>query len=130
MISNNKVLVIFFILFSGGIKNICLYCSRQLVNDVDILLDHSKSCHYMPRPNTDHTFVCSYCAYYSIHKCSMRKHLRLHTGDKPYKCIYCEYSSNESSNVRKHCQIRHTIEFQKEAIQTRPLFSTVNSHTL
>ncbi|XP_066593764.1 zinc finger protein 585B-like [Prorops nasuta] len=32
----------------------------------------------------------------------LRRHMRLHTGTKPYKCRHCAYASNNLENLRKH----------------------------
>ncbi|XP_034950567.1 zinc finger protein 729 [Chelonus insularis] len=47
---------------------------------------------------------CSYkgCWFTTRFSSHLKRHVRLHTGTKPYKCPHCSYASNNIENLRKH----------------------------
>ncbi len=45
---------------------------------------------------------CDLCLKLCPSRSELRRHMRTHTGEKPYKCDYCEKSFSEISNRNKH----------------------------
>ncbi|XP_047492023.1 RE1-silencing transcription factor B-like [Penaeus chinensis] len=46
--------------------------------------------------------TCPYCSYYTTIRTNYFKHLRKHTGEKPFSCPNCSYSSTQKSNLERH----------------------------
>ncbi|XP_048018311.1 zinc finger protein 112 [Megalobrama amblycephala] len=57
----------------------------------------------------DKPFKCPHCHYCTRLKASLKQHLRVHTGEKPYKCSQCAYASIDRSSLRRHSRT-HTQE--------------------
>ena len=48
---------------------------------------------------------CKYCEMYFANASNLRKHERTHTGEKPYQCKICNKTFNNDSNYRRHEKI-------------------------
>lgn len=71
------------------------------------MLLHTKVCKKVARPDDHHRHVCLCCNYHTYYNANMRKHLRKHTGDKPFKCANCERRFSRKDSLQTHIVFRH-----------------------
>ncbi|XP_064460681.1 zinc finger protein 513-like isoform X2 [Ornithodoros turicata] len=63
-----------------------------------------------PAPTAGDTkarFPCSFCPYSCASESMLIRHLRTHTGEKPFRCRYCPYASTREHSLTLH-ERRHT----------------------
>ncbi|KNC33916.1 hypothetical protein FF38_11478 [Lucilia cuprina] len=47
-------------------------------------------------------FNCDKCSFKTKIKGHLKRHMRHHTGEKPYSCPHCDFRTSTWENVRKH----------------------------
>ncbi|XP_010873453.1 zinc finger protein 64 isoform X1 [Esox lucius] len=52
-------------------------------------------------------FECELCRKRFSRRDKLNMHLRSHTGEKPHKCKYCPYAAADSSSLKKHLRIHY-----------------------
>ena len=57
-------------------------------------------------------FGCPFCSKTMIHLVSMKRHIMIHTGEKPFSCQfeYCAYATNQKGHLQKHYMNKHPGE--------------------
>lgn len=48
---------------------------------------------------------CELCGKYWQTTAHLRRHMRVHTGEKPFKCMLCEKSFRQKSHLASHMQV-------------------------
>ena len=54
-------------------------------------------------------FGCPFCEKIQNSKGDMNRHIKTHTGEKPYLCDFCNYKSNQITNLRRHTERKHNV---------------------
>nr|XP_021137997.1 zinc finger and BTB domain-containing protein 46 isoform X3 [Columba livia] len=54
-------------------------------------------------------FKCPYCSFSAMHQCILKRHMRSHTGERPYPCEIC----GKKFTRREHMK-RHTLVHSKD----------------
>lgn len=61
-------------------------------------------------------YVCPYCPARFTQKVSLKPHIRTHTGEKPYACPKCPYRAARKSSLNSHLFCRHNIVGQQQQL--------------
>uniref|UniRef100_H3CU86 Zinc finger protein 711 n=1 Tax=Tetraodon nigroviridis TaxID=99883 RepID=H3CU86_TETNG len=92
---------------------------KLIVKDREPKLHHCKYCdyetaeqgllnrHLLAVHSKNFAHVCVECAKGFRHPSELKKHMRTHTGEKPYHCPHCEFRCADQSNLKTHIKSRH-----------------------
>lgn len=83
------------------------------------------------KPQKPGKYVCSYCGRPCAKPSVLQKHIRSHTGERPYPCVPCSFSFKTKSNLYKHRKSHaHRIKAGLASRREEYSFSGVESGTL
>ncbi|KAI0213740.1 hypothetical protein LSAT2_001191 [Lamellibrachia satsuma] len=53
---------------------------------------------------------CKHCPYVGKYKAEVERHMRLHSGKKPWCCVHCTYKTYWKGDMKRHLQKHHPAE--------------------
>ena len=62
---------------------------------------------------------CRLCGKMNPRKYDLQKHVRIHTGERPFACKVCQRTFNDKSAIIKHLRNMHKIDNIAEYVQTK-----------
>ncbi|XP_069461578.1 zinc finger protein 513 isoform X2 [Ambystoma mexicanum] len=80
----------------GLTDQICDHCSLAVLSTDGASSPHSG-------------FMCSLCSFVTHYPNHLARHMKTHSGEKPYKCVLCDYASAHFDNLKRHQRV-HTGE--------------------
>ncbi|KAI4886934.1 hypothetical protein NFI96_030453 [Prochilodus magdalenae] len=79
----------------------CKYCEYETAEQ-GLLNRHLLAVH-----SKNFAHVCVECAKGFRHPSELKKHMRTHTGEKPYHCQHCDFRCADQSNLKTHIKSKH-----------------------
>ena len=54
-------------------------------------------------------YGCPFCSKIMQHSSWLKRHILIHTGEKPFCCEFCDYKTNQKGHLEKHMRRKHMI---------------------
>lgn len=51
---------------------------------------------------------CNFCGFLAETNYKLIRHIRTHTGERPFPCSYCDYRSTQKASLKTHIKNKHS----------------------
>ncbi|XP_059424162.1 transcription factor HIVEP3-like isoform X1 [Carassius carassius] len=79
-----------------------IHSVKQTQSLHSVELQEGTPCRRERKPQKPGKYVCTYCGRPCAKPSVLQKHIRSHTGERPYPCVPCGFSFKTKSNLYKH----------------------------
>ncbi|XP_069138953.1 uncharacterized protein [Argopecten irradians] len=87
----------------------CDECGAMAVNKKD-LKQHMK----FHRKGPELKLYCEHCSFVTDCESRLRRHMFIHTNEKPFQCGLCAYRGTQKEHVLRHMKSQHNIDIHKK----------------
>ncbi|KAM8840585.1 uncharacterized protein AB9W97_001318 [Spinachia spinachia] len=92
-----------------GESYICTVCGRAFAQRAH-WAKHAEGHREAGGAKADRSFTCDICGKRLTRFDGYQKHLRIHTGEKPYRCSHCGRRFSDNSNYKRHMRTHEGAE--------------------
>ncbi|KPP78506.1 hypothetical protein Z043_101989 [Scleropages formosus] len=91
--------------------------------DTAMSVAHGAQLQFLPvSPVNDFTvirkkFKCPYCSFSAMHQCILKRHMRSHTGERPYPCEICGKKFTRREHMKRHTLVGAAHRGQRAALR-------------
>lgn len=110
----------------------CTHCSKSFAR-ADHCRTHMDNVHkgevvdgQLRQPTTEQT--CEICKKIFHHMGNYRKHLKIHSGERPFKCEHCDKTFMLSQHLKSHIQLIHLNEKAFQCALCGKLFNHISNY--
>ena len=72
-------------------------------------------------------YICDSCGRDFKRRNDMLRHVRIHTGEKPFACFFCTAAYTRKSHLKVHCKTNHHMEDREFEAMAFKTFTSVTT---